>query len=888
MAHLSRNRFYWVAAVSCAAALALALVQGDWRASLDSARKAAQAGQLAAAERHYLDALTGAQKADAKEEEASIEYELGRLLAYRLQKHDAALPHIARALEMLQDTGNDFYVAALHLAEGDCNFALGNLTRAEEAFKAALSDAKGLPADPNPQTIFAPVQKGLGLVSLGRGEFDAALTFLRSAADTFERLGNEAGVAAALSDSGSVYQAFGLFEKAKQSHLDALARLEKLPNASPQRLANVLTGVGNACWGLGDYEKALDYLHRSLEAWGRAEGDNRANIANCQNSIGAVHWSKGDYDKALAAYETAREARETLPDRSRYADTLNNIGAVHYAKKEYNQALSYYQRAFAIRKSAGSYENIGEVHLAKGELDLAADNLTKALNEYDKVGVQVGQAADMAAYQQANQKEIYGLIADLEVRRGRPEQALQVLEQGKANALSKQIALNVNNWAQALTDTERADLGKATGEAADARARLNALKAKGGQGEEFEQRVKDAEAATASAERRLTLATEAAFKNPNLQRFRPEPPASALELEALAADHPDCFFVEFSTLKDKTLAFVLSETGIKAQVLGLGRQQLQARVRAYLAAIQSSETEESKLAKQLYADIIAPLSVRGSVKRLVIVCDGPLLDLPFGALLDDAGKRLAETFAISNAYSLSALTWKATPRRPKSPALVIAEPASGLTPLPHAREEGEAVAKAIPGATLATGEDASEGMVKKASPDCAILHFACHGLLNPRFGLRSALALGKESGDSGQDGLLEAGEISQLLLSAQIAVLSACDTGKGVESGGEGLLGLVWGFRAAGVPAVVASNWPLDDAAAKRMMVTFYAELLAGKRKDDALQVAMLREMKLGGPNGANRSATGSGGAGKRSNAYYWASFKLIGDAEPLKKLPVR
>jgi len=113
-------------------------------------------------------------------------------------------------------------------------------------------------------------------------------------------------------------------------------------------------------------------------------------------------------------------------------------------------------------------------------------------------------------------------------------------------------------------------------------------------------------------------------------------------------------------------------------------------------------------------------------------------------------------------------------------------------------------------------------------------------------------------------GTLLAQDIVGIKLSAQLAVLSACETGEGQISAGEGLLGFAWAFRAAGCPAIVASQWSVDDAATKALMVDFYQALKAGKDKDLALQEAMLAVKQ------------------KQPGAYYWAAFQVIGDTTPL------
>jgi CHAT domain-containing protein len=115
------------------------------------------------------------------------------------------------------------------------------------------------------------------------------------------------------------------------------------------------------------------------------------------------------------------------------------------------------------------------------------------------------------------------------------------------------------------------------------------------------------------------------------------------------------------------------------------------------------------------------------------------------------------------------------------------------------------------------------------------------------------------------DGMLSARSLLHIPLSARLAVLSACETGRGVVQGGEGLMGLAWAFRAAGVPAVLASQWQVDDEATRQLMVAFYKAMKAGMTKDDALRAAMLAVQT------------------SKPSPYYWAAFELIGDSSPLR-----
>jgi CHAT domain-containing protein len=188
-----------------------------------------------------------------------------------------------------------------------------------------------------------------------------------------------------------------------------------------------------------------------------------------------------------------------------------------------------------------------------------------------------------------------------------------------------------------------------------------------------------------------------------------------------------------------------------------------------------------------------------------------------------------------------------------------------LEPLPGSRSEVEAISSLFPGSRRLLGRDATEEAIKSLAPQARRLHFACHGLIDERFPLSSALALTiPEHAQEGQDnGLLQAWEIfEELRLDADLVTLSACDTGRGKEMGGEGLVGLVRAFQFAGARSVLASQWGVADDATADLMKRFYGYLRQGRSKDEALrsaQAEMIHSQSFAHP-------------------YYWAAFQLTGD----------
>jgi CHAT domain-containing protein len=162
------------------------------------------------------------------------------------------------------------------------------------------------------------------------------------------------------------------------------------------------------------------------------------------------------------------------------------------------------------------------------------------------------------------------------------------------------------------------------------------------------------------------------------------------------------------------------------------------------------------------------------------------------------------------------------------------------------------------------GNNAHETTAKSEMPNYRIVQLATHGILNNASPMYSHLVLAQNEKDPNEDGLLEAWEMKDLDLKADMVILSACDTARGKISSGEGVIGMTWAMFIAGAPTTVASQWKVESFSTTELMLEFHRQLLAKKRvsKAEALRRASLKVMKMRG----------------FEHPSYWAGFIVVGD----------
>ena len=192
-----------------------------------------------------------------------------------------------------------------------------------------------------------------------------------------------------------------------------------------------------------------------------------------------------------------------------------------------------------------------------------------------------------------------------------------------------------------------------------------------------------------------------------------------------------------------------------------------------------------------------------------------------------------------------------------------------LGPIPGAQTEVQNL-KSILKSDIYDGEDATESNFKKIAGNYSLLHLAMHTLINNDNPLYSKLVF-YQNHESSEDGMLNTYELFGMQLNADLAVLSACNTGSGKLEQGEGVMSLARGFFYAGVPSIVMTSWAVEDQPGAGIMTSFYKYLSQGKSKNVALQQAKLDYLESADQ--------------LKSHPHYWAAYMNIGDINPVQNL---
>lgn len=356
-------------------------------------------------------------------------------------------------------------------------------------------------------------------------------------------------------------------------------------------------------------------------------------------------------------------------------------------------------------------------------------------------------------------------------------------------------------------------------------------------------------------EAEASLVTAERFRAAGLLEALGESPTAAVPDAIAGALAPDAALVELLSLERELLAWVVRPGGAVLARIPLPRRELEERVERFRAAVARGEApRDPALERELLERISRHLL---GVARVILVPDGPLHHLPFGALHDPTtGGYLAERLALVTAPGARA--WLALARRDRGPG---SEPPSSalavggvdfdprlfpdLPPLPGSAAEAAAVAGLYPRASHLAGAAATPDRFQADVGRHEVVHVAAHAVDFPGEPELASLVLAPAPGGSA-DGLLPGRDIRlSHPLRTRLVVLAACRSAGGTISATEGPLNLARPFLAAGIPTVVGSLWALDEATSLAFSSRFHAAYAGGAGALDAFhgaQLSLLRD----------------------------------------------
>jgi CHAT domain-containing protein/tetratricopeptide (TPR) repeat protein len=715
----------------------------------------------------------------------------------------------------------------------------------------------------------------IGVFFLIQGLPDSALSYYHHALAIGPSTGSRSGEGDALNYIAVAYLSLGRLDSARIYYGRAREVSHEARYSEGEREA--LNGIGKVYRAEGRLDSALVYFRKVLAA--KAE-------AGVLNNIALVFYAIGITDSTLAYYHRSLESSRGRHNDASQGHALNGIAKVHQNLGHLDTARAYYERALAIRRDIGSRATEGETLADLGSLYLRERDPARAAAYFDSA------AAVVAGVRHAAGSDANGVSYGELVRQLFSNWVLAWLararEVGTAASARGALGAAERGRAQALVALMQRSTPQGTGTAAAGEAITRAggdLVAEAGSLVGWLGRTRTA--ALSYLVTADTLVTWLVLPSGRIHIAR-----TAVRSDSLAG------LVE--TLR--------SELDPGRALTAAGREGGRGKARVALGVLKIPSTafvaveprrlvvrREAQSGLSRLAAVVLPqeLVTRLQVELpdggdLVIVPHGALSLIPFGALpVGRSGTPLGLRYAVRFAPSLTALRGAEARSGPPSGlarrgvfarALVVGNPTMPPLPgftrrdtleaLPGTEREARWVAGRL-GARALIGPAATETAVAARLARAPLVHLATHALAyNSDAKARdSFVAL---ASDAANDGLLTVGEVLDdladpaLAFTAELVVLSACETGLGQMREAEGTVGLARAFLARGARSVLVSLWNVSDEATQRLMDRFYAHWLEDgdhPSKAEALRRAQDDVRKTRG----------------FESPVYWAAFQLVG-----------
>ena len=873
-------------------------------------------GQYSKALEYYQQALIIRKDIGERSDESTTLSNIGSVYS-SLGQYPKALEFYRRALEIIKATDNRSGEGTTLNNIGTVYNGLGQYPKALEYHQQALAIAKAIDDHSSEGTAL----NNIGVVYVNQGQYARALESYQQALVILKAIENYPMEGTVLNNIGTVYSNLGQYGKALDYYQQALVIRKGIGDRSGE--GATLNNIGSTYHSLKQYTKALEFYQQALAT--RRDIGDRSGEGITLNNIGFTYDRLGQYAKALESYQQALVIRRDIGDRSGDCTTVNNIGATYHSLGQYPKALEYYQQALSICKEIGdrsvegtTLNNIGLSLEAQKQPELAILFLKQSVSTYEAIRSELRglPKEQQQSYTQVVAKT-YRLLADILLQQDRVLEAQQVLDLLKVQELNDYLR-NVRGGEQPLivlrpeaeilkrygelqksaiqVGSELAQLRKAASQrtlTAAEEKRLQTLdKLQDALNEQFNQFTQTAEIVT------LVAQLQRSQEPVKLEQFD--------DLRRNLAQLGNAVLLYPLILDDRIeLILTLPNTTPLRRTVYVKRAELNQTILEFRQALQNPNRDAKIPAQKLYTWLIQPLEAdlkQANAKTIIYAPDGQLRYIPLSALYD--GKQwLVQRFRTNN-ITASSLTKFGTHAQPQLRILAGAFANSALTysvpsgdrslsfvGLPFAGKEVETLQAAIPNTVKYIDAAFSLQTFKPRMNGFSVVHLATHAAFVPGAPEDSFILFG----DGKIANLQDIGKWD--LENVDLVVLSACETGVGIQAmgakalgDGKEVLGLGYQFQNRGARATIASLWQVDDGGTQALMTTFYQALQKGMTKAEALrqaQIALITSQDKESGDGQRASlrlspqihdALSQRVRDNLSHPYYWAPFILIGN----------
>lgn len=899
------------------------------------------------------------------------------MLAASEESYESALQQCERALSLARRAGGLPEEAEALSCAGEVEYHRGNL---DEALRLHL-EARPLResvADPRGQA------QGLfyeGALRSDLSQFPEARAGLEVALSLWTSSQDKRGEAMALTALGRLEQRQGKYQEALNHFRQAVDRLEATGDRVWQ--ASALSGIGGVYFDMGDGTRARPYMDRALEsfrntglrtaAWDLllAVGSVHLSVHEPARAVrrfreafdlaartgdrwkqsyslyfmGLAQRSVGERQASLKSLERALELERSTSDPRLEASIQIEIGKNYELLSRPHRAHESFSRALELSRTAA--DRIGEATALFGrarvaergnDLDAAKDDIESSLRIIESLRANVESLALRTTYF-ASIHEFYDLYVSVLMQlherhpqRGFAADAFAASERMRARSLLESLSeagVDIRAGVDPVLLEREAALKRRLEAKVERRVRSQSP-VESSEAEALEREIRDLES------KLDLLRSEIRSKSELYAAITQPKPLRLGDVQKQLLDD-DTLLLEFTLGERRSFLWAVSKDTYASFELAPRAEIEQRAVRLYelltarARAVGESISERNKrleeadaaywkAAADLSEILLGPVVDRTAEKKVVVVSDGALQNLPLGALPvpgtdGDSVPMIAahEIVALPSASTLAVLRKEALGRtRPTGTVAVFADPVftsddprldanedtgpSGggasrsseleagasedgpdigslrsvglhVPRLKATRQEAAAILAMAPSGTTFEAMDFDATRRAVMSPELGkyrIVHFATHGISDVDNPTMSGVLLSMFDRDGhAQDGLLQLNDIYDLELDADLVVLSACSTALGKQIRGEGMVGIVRAFLHAGAERVVATLWKVDDEATRELMTRFYREMLEEHRSpSEALrnaQLAMWHETEWRSP-------------------FYWAAFVLQGE----------